>query len=69
MIDTKLVEIVINHELEPFEHRIGGVRVVKASTDEELGRALRTVRVEVGSEDSAARLAETVKNNRRLELA
>lgn len=51
---TKLVRIVIDANVPVGKYEIPGVRIVDPTSDEELGRELRTVEVRCGQREVAA---------------
>lgn len=67
-MDRTLVRIVVVGDVAPGKYKVGGVRVVEPTSDEEMGRELRTVEVRCGAEESHW-LRRLVEGDDRMELA
>jgi hypothetical protein len=66
----QLVRITVSPDKVPADKIVvGGIRVVPKTTDEQLGREIRTVDVFVSSEEQAADLREYIKRTEGLSEA
>jgi len=63
------VEVIVDVRVPAGEIHVGGVRVVKARTDADLGRELRTKAVRVPTQEVAEQIRMIVQEDPELELA
>lgn len=62
----KLIRIVEDKLVAPGVYVVGGVRVVDAYSDEDLGRELRTIEIRVHGDQEAHKVREIIEESDHL---